>query len=67
MLWQGKDTASLAARFGYVNVKVLLRAVPANAVNFWERTALHVAAWKGHADYVKALIQNGADVNAVMK
>ena len=30
-----------------------------------KETALHIAAWYGHADVVKVLIQNGADVNAV--
>jgi ankyrin repeat protein len=27
-------------------------------------TALHHAAWRGHADVVKLLLQAGADVNA---
>ena len=29
-----------------------------------EETPLHLAAWNGHVDVVKLLIQNGADVNA---
>ena len=30
-------------------------------------TALHCSAYKGYADVVKVLIENGADVNAVQK
>ena len=36
-----------------------------NAVNDIEKRALHDAAWSGYVDVAKALIQNGADVNAV--
>ena len=32
-----------------------------------KQTALHYAAWHGHVDVAKVLIQNGADVNAVDK
>ena len=32
-----------------------------------KRTSLHSAARKGHVDFAKVLIQNGADVNAVDK
>ncbi len=31
----------------------------------WNSSPLHVASWKGHHDAVKALIDRGADVNAV--
>ena len=36
-----------------------------NATDEDERTPMHFAALKGHADVAKVLIQNGADVNAV--
>ena len=32
-----------------------------------KRTPIHYAAFKGHVDVAKVLIQNGADVNAVAK
>ena len=38
-----------------------------NAVEMNKWTAIHFAARYGHVDFVKLLIQNGADVNAVEK
>ena len=36
-------------------------------MNKSKETALHIAAWKGHVDFTKLLIQNDADVNVLNK
>ena len=38
-----------------------------NALESWKRTALHKAAHNGHADVAKVLLENDAEVNAVLK
>src|SRR5260370_1059497 len=55
-----------AARWGKIgDVKAALAAgADPTAKNEWQQTPLHFAAWEGHTDTARLLIEKGADLTA---
>jgi ankyrin repeat protein len=62
---EGKAAMILAAHDGLTSVVSVLAAAGANLYPSGLRSALHIAAQKGHADTVCALLAAGAAVNGV--
>lgn len=64
----GQSPICRAARLGYVDILDILVeggcSLLTSDADIWKRQALHVAACKGHKDFVKRLLHYGADVNS---
>ena len=66
----GKNPICQAAYFGYVDIlDILIEGgcdihMPNGQDQMWHRQALHIAACKGHLNFVKRLLSYGADVNS---
>jgi len=59
-IWRGAEKGDIEA------VKEHLAAgTDVNAMNIYENTPLHSAAWNGHTEIIQLLIAEGANVNAV--
>ncbi|KAL4236873.1 hypothetical protein ACF0H5_005258 [Mactra antiquata] len=64
----GQSPICRAAKLGYVDILDILVeggcSLLVTDADIWRRQALHVAASKGHIDFVKRLLHYGADINS---